>query len=425
VVGLCLLVASVQVGRIARLLVTWGRRQEPVLAFGQADVVYFYEPTCLACQIASPAILELRRYYPRYRIARVDSSTPRGLALQEEYNLAYRVPLHDRDRVPAAFAGRRSFIGAAAILTDLPAYLRNTSLVRPSRRLRPDERGHATLAQRLRSLGALPVLVAALVDSVNPCAIATLVFFLSYLTWAGCRPRDLVWIGGLFTLGVFVTYTLIGLGLLQALRSLSGISVLARALYPAAALVTLVLAAVSFLDYRRTRHGETGRVALQLPRGLRRQIHWAIRGRFAPARSLTTGRNRAGAGACPYEPPGGRGRPPRLPSARLALTALSTAVLVSGLEFTCTSQVYLPTLIYMARSGDQRLRATSLLLLYNLVFVLPLILLSVAAALGTSTRSLAKLAVRHAAAARLAMSLLFIGFSIYLVKVTVQLFVPG
>jgi cytochrome c biogenesis protein CcdA len=109
----------------------------------------------------------------------------------------------------------------------------------------------------------------------------------------------------------------------------------------------------------------------------------------------------------------------------LAVAAFGTAVIVSVLEFTCTSQVYLPTLVYVAQAGDQRLRATALLLLYNLIFVLPLILLFLAAALGMSTRSLAKLAARHTATARLAMSLLFTGFSIYLFKVSVQLFTPG
>src|SRR5581483_7861224 len=123
-----------------------------------------------ACEVASPTVVALRRRYPQYRIARVDSSTPAGIALQEEYDLAYAVPSRDRDRVPAAFAGRRFFIGASAIVEDLPTYLQAAPPARPSRRLRPDERGHVTLTQRFRSLGLIPVVVAALVDSVNPCA---------------------------------------------------------------------------------------------------------------------------------------------------------------------------------------------------------------------------------------------------------------
>jgi hypothetical protein len=53
-----------------------------------------------------------------------------------------------------------------------------------------------------------------------------------------------------------------------------------------------------------------------------------------------------------------------------------------------------------------------LLLLYNLMFVLPLIVLFPAAFFGVSTRTMSKLAARHTAAAKLAMSFLFVGFTV-------------
>jgi hypothetical protein len=132
-IGLCAVLAAVQLGGVARRVQSWQRRQEPVPAFGQSDLVYFSEPTCPACRIASPTILDLQRRYPHYRIARVDTSAPAGTALQEEYNRAYKVPVADRNRIPAVFAGRRCFIGSTAIVTDLPAYLRGTPLTRPHR----------------------------------------------------------------------------------------------------------------------------------------------------------------------------------------------------------------------------------------------------------------------------------------------------
>src|SRR5712691_6158688 len=370
IIGLCALAAGIQITQTARRLVTWQRRQEPVPAFGQADVVYFSEPTCPACQIASPTILDLRRLYPAYRVARVNISTPAGIALQEEYNRAYRVPRRDQDHIPIAFAGRRYFLGVDAVTKELPAYLRSGPLVRPGRLPRPREGGRTLLMARFRSFGPAPVLVAGLVDSINPCAIASLIFFLSYLTLGGRKPRDLLWIGGLFTLGAFSTYFLIGLGLLQALHSLRVVPLLARALYPTAAVATLTLAGLSFRDYRRARRGETAQISLQLPRGVKLQIHQVVRTQV------------------------------RLQ--HVALAAFITAVLVSGLQFVCTSQIYLPTLMYMAQAGDERLRAIALLLLYNLMFVLPLIVLFLAAYFGVSTRTMAKLAARHTATAKLA-----------------------
>src|SRR5207245_7499670 len=162
-----------------------------------------------------------------YRIARVNTSTPAGIALQEEYNRAYRVPRRDQDHIPIAFAGRRYFLGVDAVTKELPAYLRADPLVRPSRHLRPREGGRTLLMARFRSFGPAPVLVAGLVDSINPCAIASLIFFLSYLTLGGRRPRDWVWIGGRFTLGVFAPSFLVALGVLQALQSMRAVPGLA------------------------------------------------------------------------------------------------------------------------------------------------------------------------------------------------------
>jgi hypothetical protein len=171
------------------------------------------------------------------------------------------------------------------------------------------------------------------------------------------------------------------------------VPLLARALYPLAALVTLTLAALSFRDYRRARRGASAEIALQLPRGVKLQIHQVIR--------------------------------TQLGLKYLAVAAFVTAVLVSGLQFVCTSQIYLPTLMYMAQTGDQRLRAMGLLFLYNVMFVLPLIVLFLAAYFGVSTRSMAKLAARHTATTKLVMSFLFVGFTFYLCTVSVRMLMAG
>ena len=64
----------------------------------------------------------------------------------------------------------------------------------------------------------LPIVVgAALVDGLNPCAFAVLLFFVSLL-YVSRRPRiELLRIGGLYIFAVFLAYFLIGLGLLEAI----------------------------------------------------------------------------------------------------------------------------------------------------------------------------------------------------------------
>lgn len=65
----------------------------------------------------------------------------------------------------------------------------------------------------------LPLIVAAsLVDSVNPCAFSVLILTIAFLFSIGKLRSDALRVGGLYILGIFVAYTAIGLGILQALH---------------------------------------------------------------------------------------------------------------------------------------------------------------------------------------------------------------
>ncbi|MDP3974714.1 MAG: cytochrome c biogenesis protein CcdA [Candidatus Jorgensenbacteria bacterium] len=65
----------------------------------------------------------------------------------------------------------------------------------------------------------LPLIIAAaLVDSINPCAFSVLILTIAFLFSIGKLRSDALKIGGLYILGIFVAYTLIGLGILQTLH---------------------------------------------------------------------------------------------------------------------------------------------------------------------------------------------------------------
>lgn len=60
--------------------------------------------------------------------------------------------------------------------------------------------------------------VAALVDSVNPCAFSVLLVTIAFLFSLGKLRSSVLEIGLAYILGIFLVYTLIGLGLLQVLH---------------------------------------------------------------------------------------------------------------------------------------------------------------------------------------------------------------
>src|SRR3970040_2157778 len=60
--------------------------------------------------------------------------------------------------------------------------------------------------------------VAALIDSVNPCAFSILLLTIAFLLSIGKLRSNVLQIGSSYIAGVFVVYLLIGLGLLQTLH---------------------------------------------------------------------------------------------------------------------------------------------------------------------------------------------------------------
>ena len=68
-------------------------------------------------------------------------------------------------------------------------------------------------ATDLRASASL--VLAGLVDGINPCAFATIIFLLSYLQVTRRRPVEIAQVGLSFIIGVFITYFLLGLGLVE------------------------------------------------------------------------------------------------------------------------------------------------------------------------------------------------------------------
>ena len=72
---------------------------------------------------------------------------------------------------------------------------------------------------------------AGLVDGINPCAFAVIVFFISFLTVYKYTRREILVVGSAYCFAVFVAYVLIGLGLFQFLYAMRGFYWLIKGFY--------------------------------------------------------------------------------------------------------------------------------------------------------------------------------------------------
>lgn len=247
----------------------------------------------------------------------------------------------------------------------------------------PANKDMETLETRLKGFTVPAVMLAGLVDGVNPCAFATIVFFITLLGVSGVKSGRLLLVGAGYALAVFGTYLLMGFGAFRLLQSLSGWHVVAEALRWVMVALLVVLALLSFRDaWAFRRSGRPGDVALQLPDRLKRRMHEIMRTRLNPA--------------------------------NLFMSALVIGCLVTLIEAVCTGQVYLPTLVLLSRHAGTRARAFPLLLLYNLCFVLPLVFVIIAAFCGTRNQRLLEWSRRNVVWGKVLMGLLFAGLAVVL-----------
>jgi cytochrome c biogenesis protein CcdA len=246
------------------------------------------------------------------------------------------------------------------------------------------EEGQQSIIERFRSMGWLTVIAAGLVDGINPCAFATLIFFISYLTLSGRQGKEVLIVGGTFTLGVFLAYLAVGLGLYKVLELVgSTLEIVSNIVYGVTGVFCLALAVISFLDYRKAKKGQIDDMMLKLPEPLRKQINATIR----------KGRN----------------------TRNYALGAFFAGILISFLELACTGQVYLPTIIFVSSIPEMRLRALLYLIVYNLLFILPLVVIFVLVYYGTTSRDLTKFLQERAALVKFIMGIIFIALGGWLV----------
>jgi hypothetical protein len=207
-----------------------------------------------------------------------------------------------------------------------------------------------TIVERFRSLGIFAILAAGLIEGLNPCSLATLVFFISYLVMIGRKRKDILWVGMGFTGTGFLTHLLLGLGILSFVQHLSFLWLFSRIVYLITFLFALFLGILSLYDYIQLKRGRPSKMKLQVPNFLKKRIHQTIRQTSGNLEADTEGHY-----------------------VRLLLTAIIIGFVVTLLQFTCTSQVYLPTILFVTNIPSLRGSAVFYLILYNLIYIVPLL----------------------------------------------------
>lgn len=304
---------------------------------------FFWGNGCPHCAQVEPFLCELSVRYPDLKVHKFEIYENRSnLLLLQEFFETDGVPMQLQG-VPALFIGDQYFIGSEPIKSIESLVQSNlaSGLECPgATNGRTGTTGEADPTGGLSSLSISTVIGAAFVDSINPCAIAVLIILLTALMAAGDKTRVL-WAGIAFTISIYIVYFLFGLGLFTAIQ----VSGLSSIFYKVIGVVAILIGVLNLKDFFW--YGAGGFV-MEIPLSWRPRLKSLLKGVTSP------------------------------------LGAFLMGFIVCFFELPCTGGPYFFILGLLAQKTTQ-FQAIPILLLYNLVFVIPLVVITISVHAGFTT----------------------------------------
>ena len=377
------------------------------------EIALFTSPTCGHCQKFKREYLKTLKqdFQDKAKIAEFDVSKPEDSIIFHDTMLEYGYGVESMG-VPAMIVGKSVLLGyPAQIRTEGPsailkalregektyygtqAQIKECKLNQQKQEEFCEEGGKTTALEAAQNmfkrLSFWAIIVAGLVDGINPCAFAVIVFFISFLSVYKYDKKEIILVGSAYCGAVFVAYILIGLGLFNFLYKMSSfyyvmwafkwLTILLCALF-------FILSLYDFLVYQITKKSE--KVILQLGKNNKERVHKIIR-------YFLRDKNKS--------------------AFRLFCAAVVVGFLVSLIEAVCTGQVYLPTIAVILKEANQDFwRAMMYLLTYNLMFIVPLVIIFALSVLGYESKTFNEFLRKHLGLTKLALCLLFLGLLILL-----------
>ena len=177
----------------------------------------------------------------------------------------------------------------------------------------------------------MPLIIGAISNSLHPCAIAVLLLLLTFLYTLNKKRKAIVGMGLAYVVGIFIVYFLIGLGILKAISLSSEPFFVAKV----ASLVLIVLGIINVKDY----FFPNLPIHLRIPDFTKDAIQSFMEKASVP-------------------------------------TAFVVGALVGLCAFPCTGGIY--TVVISTLAATKSAEFLLYLLIYNLIFVLPLLLVVIA-----------------------------------------------
>ena len=287
--------------------------------------------------------------------------------------------------IPSILVGDTFLVGGNEIKDNLEIAIKVASKAEKS----PISFLKTDLIDFFKKFSVLTVIGNGLVDGINPCAFAVIVFFISFLGVYGYKKVEIIYVGTFYCLAVFSTYLLIGLGFFNFFYSLEQVYLIIKVFYYFVAVFCFLMAIAALYDYYKLKKtGCSDETILQLPKFLKKRINIVIGSRMRKKKGGIWG---------------------------LCISSFVVGFLVSLLEAVCTGQVYLPTIVFILKNTDLKIKAATYLILYNFMFIFPLIIIFFLSLVGVSSAKFNSFLKKNLGKVKILMAVVFFCLGIFIV----------
>jgi HEAT repeat protein/thioredoxin-related protein len=343
-------------------------------------LVYFTSPGCSDCARVEKLFVQLKEHFPGLKIETHNIKKVAAMRLNEALSERFGVPEAVRLVTPAVFSGGGYLIKSDVDFARLGRLMSKSTAVPEEQWYAIEEKDLAaaeeSIARRYESLTLLLTVGFGLIDGVNPCAFATIIFLLSYLQIARRSPNQIAAVALAFIAAVYLAYFFLGLGLASLISEIMFLEKAGKFLKWGMAFFAFIIMTLSIRDGIRCLHGRIEDMTLQLPDFLKRGVRTVIR----------TGARQS----------------------HFVIAAFVVGIIVSFLEFACTGQTYLPTIGFILEARGPSAGVLGMIALYDAAFVLPLFIIFLLAYFGMKSEALTVALHRHAALVKFCTAGLFL-----------------
>lgn len=340
-------------------------------------IIYFYSETCPHCKAIKPFLDEIEaKYGEKISIHRYDVALPESIELYNEFCQSND---YDGKKIPLLGISDKLYVGENQIRdnleNDIETALESDEVICPLDRMGCHEVEAAedtdTLIPNMKDISFLAVLPIVLgtgiADGINPCAFAVLIFIMAFLQEISGNKKRLARITISYIAAVLLVN--IALGIMYFYTSIKiGYPGIIRGIAIAMAVATGLINIKDFFVYGKG-------VTLRIPVKSKKFIE-----------------------------------------ALVAKASVPSAIILGGavaiLEAPCSIPIYLTVLEVLKSGGHNLIKVMPYIILYNLMFILPLVVLASMVYVGTEVSFLEKWREQNKGYMKLVIGLLLLALAI-------------